>query len=109
MRNLIEGVAGAAALTGAPLNQTQAEALVDTIASPDPKTYVNISGIDWATVDARARSILSPEQFRIYQFVSPVEAQSRHLPAVGNALKEALAAEASAAGEVLAEAKLGQR
>lgn len=98
VRQFVAGIAGAAALAGVPLNRAQADAAVEAITSIAGPKYVALNRVDWTAADARARAVLSPEQFRIYHSIAPIDGTSRPLVAFSAALRRALASEPAEAG-----------
>ena len=75
MRGMVSAIAGVAAVEHVPFSAAQADALVRTIAETSlgyrNGGFATISDIDWETVDAQARAILSPEQFDVYRTMDP--------------------------------------
>ena len=73
---MVNGWAGGAVVVGEEsFTPTQGEQLVRIIAESS-KAYrngagVNANDIDWNEVDARARGVLSPEQFAIFKTMEP--------------------------------------
>jgi hypothetical protein len=76
-RNVVVfGLAGAAALEGIPLSAQQGEQLfqaaVDAAGRDTKESGLQpVGAIDWDALDARARQILSPAQFALFQTVAP--------------------------------------
>ena len=75
MRDMISAVAGAAVVEHAPFTAQQADELVRAMA--DSSTAYRSGGaamintVDWASVDALARRILSAEQFAVFSTMDP--------------------------------------
>lgn len=66
-RSNVSAMAGVAAVEHVPLSAAQADALVEAFhGSNSPQR-----GIDWAAFDARARAILTPEQFEVVHTMDP--------------------------------------
>jgi len=86
---------GAAALGDVPLTPEQAEQLTQIIAGAagkDPRGNGRIEAItvDWAAVDARAQSVLSPAQLALFQRIEPVGGgPSRWIARLSQALQAA--------------------
>jgi hypothetical protein len=72
-RSMVSAIAGAAVLENAPFSAEQADRLVQAIANTSDSyrrggPVVNAE-IDWAAVEAHARTILSPAQFAVFSTI----------------------------------------
>lgn len=74
-RTIIERFAGAMAVADRPLTAQQAEDLTQMIATASASSSgrrIDPATIDWTVVDQQARSVLSPEQFALFQRTEPI-------------------------------------
>jgi hypothetical protein len=75
VRDVVRGLAGAAAVEGLPFSAQQAEQLTqllaNTCSSYRSGKDAGLDEIDWAAVDAQARTILSESQLKLIQTVEP--------------------------------------
>ena len=69
-RYILGGIAGTAAVAGAPFTNTQLEQLVTIVANASPNyqrgKWVDDGDIDWNVVDAQARAVLTDAQFTVF-------------------------------------------
>jgi hypothetical protein len=75
LREGVRGIAAAATIDGIPFTSQQTQQLIGALVAATPGTpggnRLNTAGTDWAAVDARAREILSPEQFTYFKTIEP--------------------------------------
>jgi hypothetical protein len=95
---IVRGLAGAAALEGVPLRPEQGEALlaaaVDASAGTASRGEIDLSALDWAALEARARYILTQDQFALFKNVeAPSGFQGRWKHELDGAVRRALAKE----------------
>lgn len=100
---VVYGLAGVAALEGAPLTPEQGQRLLAaTVAAGAPAVLGDTAGvdrksIDWPALDAAAQTILTPAQFALFKNVEvPSGFQGRSRYELDAAIDRALAAERSA-------------
>jgi len=75
VRSYVDNLQGEATLAGAPLSSDQAGALMVLIRQamqPDANgAGRSLGDLDWAAIDAEARTFLSPAQFELYTTTEP--------------------------------------
>ena len=75
VRELVGGLAGAAAVAGVPINAPQAEQLTYTLANASSRYRsggsAEVAEIEWDKIDPLARAILSESQLTLFKTVEP--------------------------------------
>ena len=78
VRELVSGLAGAAAVAGVPINAQQAEQLTYLLANASSRYRsggpAEVAEIEWDKIDTPARAILSESQLTLFKTVEPPEA-----------------------------------
>ena len=91
VRNYVRDLAGTGLFAGVTIEPAQAEALIPIIANACPQYQrggsASVGQTDWPTVDAQARTILSPQQMRWFTSGAPFGST------VGSRWSSAIAAE----------------
>lgn len=74
-RDMVSGLAGAAALSGAPFSAAQAEELTNAVAGASLRyqagSVADLTDVNWEEADRVARTLLSDAQFSLYQSTEP--------------------------------------
>ena len=74
-RDVVRGLAGAAAVAGLPFGAQQAEQLTQVLANASSSyrsgQSAELDEIDWAIVDAQVQTILSESQLKLFQTTEP--------------------------------------
>ncbi len=75
LRGTVAAFASSAVMAGVALTTQQAEEMTQIVIGASvrmkPDGWVVSNSIDWDAVDARARGVLSPEQFALFQVIEP--------------------------------------
>lgn len=75
VREIVDALAGVAAVSGMPFSAEQSARLTQRLASASSRYQsggaADIESIDWDAADRLAQAILSPEQFVLYETVEP--------------------------------------
>jgi hypothetical protein len=90
---MVNGMAGGATVAGNPLTADQLQQLSGAVlAATKAITVMDPDGVDWAAVDAKASSFLTPEQLNLLQngeFIGPFGMGSRFQIRLNNLISQA--------------------
>lgn len=103
IREWVGALAGVAAVSGAPFSAERTSQLIPLLAGAS-RDYLsggtaNLDSIDWDVADRLARTVLSAEQFAMYETVEPEGRGGRFRSRLAQALERARKMEAATAGE----------
>ena len=110
VRELVSGLAGAAAVAGVPINAQQAEQLTYLLANASSRYRsggpAEVAEIEWDKIDTPARAILSESQLTLFKTVEPPEA-AYYRKRFDQVFNQATKADAASAGAPAAKAPGG--
>jgi hypothetical protein len=96
-RDVVSGLAEAAAIAGTPLAAGQAEQLVQVLASANPHRGTNLDNpayTDWQLVHEQAKTFLSPDQLTFIETTEPISTGARFSSSLYAAVSQAAAEDA---------------